>query len=77
MRLELILRLNEVKKVFHDYYGLSFSVISIDEVYFCVIVSEMAYLLIVVIRRRYIYEIIRNARYRLVYGRCFYHTSRD
>jgi hypothetical protein len=77
MRLELILRLNKVEEVFHDCRGLSLSVISIDEVHFRVIVPEMAYPLIVVIRRRYIYEIVRNARYRLVCGRCFYRTLRD
>jgi hypothetical protein len=76
-RLELILRLNEVEEVFHDYRGLSLSVMSIDEVHFRVIVPKIAYSLIVIIRRRYIYEIVRNARYRLVCGRCFYRTSRD
>jgi hypothetical protein len=77
MRLELILRLNEVEEVFHDCCSLSLSVISIDEVHFHVIVPEMAYLLIVIICRRYMYEIVYNARYRLVCGRCFCRTSRD
>jgi hypothetical protein len=77
MRLELVLHLNKVEEVFHDYHGLSLSMISIDEVHFRVIVPEMAYPLIVIIYKRHMYEIIRNARYGLVCGRCFYHISRD
>jgi hypothetical protein len=77
MRLELILRLNEVEEVFHDCYDLSLNVMSIDEVHFCVIVPEIAYPLIIIIYRRHMYEIIYNAHYGLVCGRCFCYTSRD
>jgi hypothetical protein len=58
VRDELILRLNEVKEVLNDCYGLPLDVIGVDEVHLCIIVPEMANPLIVVIYRRYIDQVV-------------------
>jgi hypothetical protein len=74
---ELILHLDKVEEVLNDYYSLPFYIISIDEIYFHIIVPKMAYPLIVVIYKRYIDQVVYHACYRLVYSRRFCCILRD
>jgi hypothetical protein len=74
---KLILYLNKVEEVLNDYYSLLFSVIGINEVHLYIIVPKMANPLIIIIRRRYMYQVVHHACYKLVYNRRFRYTLRD